>query len=272
MIALISSAGEEIYKQFVLQVLCYPTGHILPDVPYSLDRVANPFDQSPSDLVDEKEAVIVLVDYVPTGNLAQPLQPLFLPLRKATISRASRFAGKLLLDVRLGEYCYYDDNIKNSYIPASASVTPRFWSGVIGAIDQSPRPMPTSPGKAIDPADRKSWMSTGNFVLKIGKDAIDFRVLDARGEKVVRDECEDWKSVVDMVTRTGQFEDKLFYQISGLRRPDSEVSLSLLTVGDRSVYQLTAGDSAELVLHFYQGRKRQATDKSVLQTLPTTLS
>jgi hypothetical protein len=262
MIVLVSSGGEEIYQQFVLQVLCYPCGHILPDVPYSLARVCSPFDQSPDDLKKGTKAVIVLVDYVPSGNLTTPLEPVFVPLREATISRARRFAGKLLLDLTLDNYCYYDEQIKQSYDDKGTDIAPRFWSRVIRSIPQSPHPAPAS-GGSIDPSDPKSWVSAGKFVLQIDDDKLDLRVLSIAEQ--VRAERDDWKSVVDMVTKRGQFEEKLFYQVSEFRSPDTNNSVPLLTVGDRTVYALTAGTSAELVLHFYQGRKRQSKNKSVLQ-------
>jgi hypothetical protein len=293
MILLFSSGGEEIYKQFVLRVLCYPTEHILSDVPYSLDRVASPFDQSPADLVKEQKAVIVLVDYVITGNDGGSLEPVFLPLRMATIIRASRFAGKLLLDVRLGSYPYYDEEIRRGYHGNSYDLGARLWSRVIRETPLSPRPKPSSSDKPIKPDDRSSWVSSGKFVLKIADEGLDFQVHDSRGEETIRAECDDWKSVIDMVTQRGQFEDKLFYQIWGLRKPEvdlvrkhfwsdlfygvgvgvrlkksiDEDGVRLLTLGDRSVYELSAGDSAELVLHFYQGKKRLAQDKKTLEII-----
>jgi hypothetical protein len=276
MIALISSAGEEIYKQFVLRVLCYPTGHILADVPYSLDRVASPFDRLPCDLTNEKGgAVIVLVDYVRSSG-ADPLKPIFLPLREATIVKARRIAGKLLLDVRLGDCCFYDAEVKAGYANQITDARPRIWSAVISSASESPRPMRKDPARPIDPDDHTSWVSTGKFVLEIARDALDFRVFD-RAESV-RTEYEDWKSVVDMITQRGQFDDKLFYQIWGLRKPaiesirfqglktllgrlrlrnlEDHSGVKVLTLGERTVYQLMAGDSAELGLHFYHGQKR----------------
>lgn len=283
MIVLISSGGEEIYKQFVLRVLCYPTGHILADIPYSRGRVAEQFKQSTDPLIsDEEGAVIVLVDYEETGDTNNPLQPVFLPLRTVKIINPRRVAGKLLLDARLGDYCYYDEDVQKGYSNQAQQIPPsRMWSAVIAGTDQSPHAMPKDQTRQIDPKDHSTWVSAGNFVLSVPAKALDFKV---NGDATtVRSEREDWKLVVDMITRRTQFEEKLFYQIWALQRPALDKSnygflyrlrnkfnsedkkIGITTMGGRSVYQLTAGDSAELGLHFYHGRKKQKADQRLLE-------
>ena len=265
MILLFTSAGEEVYKQFVLQVLCYPSQFILTDIPYRLKRVDRPYDLSPAELTNQ-DAAIVLVDYVESDGPNATIEPIFLPLRMATIVRASRFAGKLLLDVRLGKFPYYDDDTRKGYeIPNAPLSPPRLWNHVIKANTNAPHPKERTPGVPIDPKNRDSWVSSGKFVLNISKGLLDFEVIDSRGEARIQAECEDWKSVIDMATSRRQLEDKLFYQICDLKKSDSEENVQVQTIGRRSVYEISAGDSAELALHFYQPERPPTGKKRVLK-------
>ena len=261
MILLFSSAGEEIYRQFILQVLCYPKGFIIPDVPYSLGRVNRPFDETPEGLKG-KTSVIVFVDYVALGK---SVEPTFLPLRLAQIEKATRFAGKLLLHLKLGEYVYYDDTARRAYSEEIEQEAPRRWNRVIRQTPDTPS-VKARDSRQVDAEDPESWGSGGKFVVEIGDGRLDFKVA-AETEEKVRREFEDWKSTVDMIADRKQLRDKLFYQICGVSRSDQSEAIPLRVFNGRSIYEIRPGNSLDLMLHFYYGAKKRTGDRRVLEII-----
>jgi hypothetical protein len=262
MILLFSSAGEEIYKQFILQVLCYPHGFTIPDVPYSLGRVNRPFDDAPEGLIG-KTSAIVFVDYVVDGKTVEPT---FLPLRLARIEKAMRFAGKLLLHLTLGEYMHYDDTVRRAYTEQIEQDASRRWNRVIRQTPNTPS-VTARPSRQIDGEDPSSWGSGGKFVVEIEDGKLDFSV-PAQAATKIRGEYEDWKSTVDMIADRKQLRDKLFYQICGVSRSDkSDEVIPLRPFHGKSVYEIRPGDSLDLVLHFYYGSKKRTGDRRVLDII-----
>lgn len=237
------------YKQFILEMLCYPNGHFLPDVPYGLDRVEAQFHHLP-DRLEGKTALVVFVDYRVEQD---SVKPVFRPLRLATIERSQILAGKLLLDLALSDYMYYDTRERNATGP---------WNAAISELDEAPRVERV--GSRIEPGDSSTWKSGGKFVLEIGDGRLDLRP-DATKEPEIRSRADDWKSIVDLLAETKQLGDKLFYQIQGLVRMGKAGRVPLSAEDNRAAYQVKAGESVDLILHFYHGKKRRSGHKRMLR-------
>jgi hypothetical protein len=248
MIVLITSAGREMYKQFILQVLCYPNEYVLPDVPYGLDRVAEPFAHSATDLSGQL-AVVVLVAYKDNNGVPEAQ---FYPLRLARIVKSRIIAGKLLVDLRLGLFPYYEDGIQTAYRDPGVTIdTGKKWSRVL--CQKRDAPVATArPGKTMQFADPASWRSDGKFVFSIADNDLDFNI-DKAAEVAVRYHRDDWKSVIDMIAPSSQLKDKLFYQISVLSGRAEKTDKRLTEYGSKTIYDLQSGDSADLFVHFYFG-------------------
>lgn len=261
MILLFSSAGEEIFKQFILEVLCYPSGYLIVDVPYSVGRVEDRFVHRPADL-ERKRGVMVFVDYAACEH---GVEPCYLPFRLAKIERAQIFAGKLLLDLRLGEYIHYDDDVKRSYVDNGWALSAsRLWNKIIAQQRNAPHVVARDPAHPLDPRNPATWKSGGKFVIEVGDATLDFQPDQERRDEIRR-RCEDWKSTIDMLADRTQLRDKLFYQIRGLVRPGKGDGIPLNAAGGQAVYDVRPGDSFDLMLHFYYGDKKRQGTKRVLE-------
>lgn len=262
MILLLSTGGKEIYKEFVLRVLCYPTEFVLADVPYSVDLVQDIYTRDPAAL-EGSDAVICFIEYVERGNATPPLEAVFIPLRLAQIEEARRYAGKLLLRLRLGDFVYYNDAAKRAYMKAESDDASRLsWNQAIKRLPLAPHAKSTREDGHIDPRDGDSWHSSGKFVIGLPNDF----ELPKAGSPRIRAERDDWKNTIDIMAGRTQLADKLFYQIGGLRGVGGgEVSLSAHQ--RRSVYALAPGTSVDLTLHFYYGDGRRTDPKRTLEVV-----
>jgi hypothetical protein len=260
MIFLFSSAGHETYKQFILQLLCYPTDYILTNVSYSLDLVQEKFCYDPKQLV-ERSALIIFVDYDAVG---EGIQPVFFPLRRSHITKAAPFGGKLLLDLKLGKFIYYDDLVQRAYKSDIQVELRRRWNTLIKQEQSAPQAVPRPPCTTIDPKTPASWKSSGKFVIEVDDGIIDVDN-DPQKEKEIAERCDDWKSVIDMIAPRKQLADKLFYQIK-LTKPGASETLPITNINGGTVFQLTSGDYVDLVVHFYQGKEKRMGAKKMLAT------
>ncbi len=254
MVLLCSTAGTELFKQFVLQVMCYPNGYIISDVPWGLDRVH--LDCRNSDALKAQDALIVFVDYYKGEKTLEP-QAVYLPLRRAKIVNARNYAGKLLLDLCTEDFVYYGAEVDPSYAADRAGTTdggtPALrWNRRLAAQDGIPKAVATSPATAMRYEHFQSWKSGGMFVLPMresaGEPALDFAT-----SAEVRVQHNDWKSVVDSIAASWPMKGKLFYQID-LFDPSSKTPQSLATTfAGKTVFGVASGECVELFLHFYFG-------------------
>lgn len=273
-IFLFSTVAAEQYRQALLQALCYPVDHVLPDLPYSLEWVSEEF-RTTCETLNGAPCTIVLTDYF-KGSDGAPT-PLHIPLRRATVQRARVFAGKLLLDVRLGNYAYYDEAAKARYdaVRNGEELAPEplecDWSRRLAAQPNSPHPARTGAAQML--YDQKAtWKSAGHLVVRAEVE-IEIEPPPSEAEDVRRD-CRDWQGVVELAGSAYYLRSMVFYQIAltrGLR--DRPVPRSL-RFASRTVYSLPAGTRADLSLHFYVGRHREdghvptnKTDKVPVQVM-----
>jgi hypothetical protein len=254
MVLLCSTAGTELFKQFVLQVMCYPNGYVISDVPWGLDRVRT--DCLKSDALKTEDALIVFVDYYEDQKTLEP-RAVYLPLRRVKIVNARNYAGKLLLDLRTDDFVYYGPDVARVYDAdregTAVSVPPaQRWNERIGAQDGVLKAIATSPNTAMRYKDFPSWQSGGMFVLQL-RDTAGEPGLDFAAPPDVRAQHNDWRSVVDRIAPAWQMQGKLFYQLD-LFESASKTPRSLAgTFGGKTVYGVASGDCVELLLHFYFG-------------------
>lgn len=261
MVLLCTTAGTELFKQFVLQVMSYPNGYIVSDVPWGLDRVRA--DSLDCDALKKDNALVVFVDYYEDPESLAP-RASYRPLREAKIVNARNYAGKLLLDLRMGGFVYYSPDVERGY-PAggSAGSTAALpaeqlrWNQRIGAEDDIPQAIATDPGKPMKYKDFGSWKSGGLFVLRLkdtpGMPPVDFLIVGDKSRDGIRDQHDDWKGVIDRIAGSYQMKDKLFYQVELKKTRSNGTRDFPTTFGGKTVYRLSSGDYAQLVVHFYFG-------------------
>lgn len=258
MLFLFSSAGDEVYRQFILQVLCYPKRYVRLDVPYGLGRVQQKFRDQPQ-LLEGKTALIVFVTYVGRGKLPEPV---YFPLRECVIIKAKLFAGKVLLDLDLGEFVYYEDWVRRAY-EEDVPLDPRKkWNSVIKASG-GPTASPKAPYTQMDFSNPESWGSKGDFVMEVDESVIDVTV-DPQKAEGVRERSDDWISVIDVISKQNLLAGKLFYQICQLRDAKRSEVIPHTLVNGRTVFELRSGVSVDVIVHVYPGKGRRLISKKEL--------
>jgi hypothetical protein len=244
-VLLFSSAGESVFEQFLLSVLAYPEDHILIDVSYGLNRVPDLYKQNPRKLKNRK-ALITFLGYR-SGEQGVP-QPLYFPLRQAVILSSRVFAGKLLLNVKLGKFVYYKERCSE------------IWHNKIKDIAEAPKPE-LRKGQAAMVFDVKtSWRSGGFFLMDVDRNLIDIRI-DANEEATIREEANDWKSLIDTISTEKPFSEKLFYQIWKVQEGGSSEPVNSIEKNERSMFSVTPGQAIDVILHFYPGKGKHTSNE-----------
>lgn len=169
MIFLFTSAALELYQQFVLQVLCYPEGFILSEVPYTSGRVPKSIFDDPESLIGD-DALITFVDYFAGAN-DLPI-PEYIPLRSAEIANSRVYGDKLLLSLRLRAFIYYSPAVVKLYDVGRVKATrseqldaaPAYWNSQIGGVREAPHPVRKKPAIPEQFGNSATWQSGGKFV------------------------------------------------------------------------------------------------------------
>jgi hypothetical protein len=301
MILLCTTCGTELFKQFLLQVMCYPPKYIIPDIPWGVERVAEAgvdrvdkinrgadgVDLAKCQALAGETALIVFVDYAEDPGSKEP-RPEYFPVREAKIVAARSYAGKLLLDVCLCNFVYYDDEVRRGYdsdlgkaISGAPPPPERLWNRRIAGQAGIVKAIPTGPQRMLY-ADNRTWKSGGKFVLRFKKannaePDLAFKPEPETKAEEVEDEHDDWKSVVDRIASSWAMKTKLFYQIEVQQNASSHRARRQdpKDVRGKPVYGLSSGDRAALVVHFYFGdvdRRSMARTLLEITADPTYLS
>lgn len=227
----------------------YPRDHVLTDVPYRLSLVSDEFTAKKYRTLLNAGCIFCFVDYE-KGASGEPV-PRYYPIRDGVITRVDVIAQKLLLDVRLGNFAFYSVERLNAYYNESAKhqrATAAAWIGDLKLQPDIVHPIPKDKKVGMSFELGGTWKSGGFFVVRAKYDLV---ISPLERVREIRDQQEDWQSVVDRVSKAEFLKERVFYQIRLLQAPALSVPLQRSRSFRESIYDVNVNARTDVVLHFF---------------------
>jgi hypothetical protein len=239
-IYIFSSAYYDLFKQNVLNAVCYPDGHVM-RLRYDAKYVEKAIRQKPAS-IKGKEAVLVFAegsianrDAAKEGGKARDYQ--FYPMRRCTVSTASAPADIFVLDVKLGSFVDYGDGTADRDQP---------WDEYIKALPSRPWPK----NFRSDCADEGLYLFSADDLPLVG----DRRELELA-----------WRSVVERLNAS-ELKECITYRLLGFYRRGlwrKEKLIKPDVNGADAVYRFRSAETVLLKLLFYGDANRKGDSKSL---------
>ena len=240
------SAYQDLYRQYILDILAYPRGFIF-RFPYDSKWLPSPYRDSPEkqnkfvDSLKDKNALIVFVDERTDGEPRRNQR--FFPIRAGKINGSPKLQEGLMLQIEftLGDYVLYQDNNSvNKYHAEieTLAARPRYHVDDCAYVSIGP--------------DHKDRIATQD---QPGKD-------DNAWKSIV-----DWLGQLNSTVRgkqnsftpipTDPFEKAMFFRIVGLEQlsPKRKAVKSATFLDNESGYELADNKNYRLNLLFYSPRR-----------------
>lgn len=238
MIYFFSSCYRELFRQNVLDISCFPTGHVI-RLRYAEEYLSATLrkDRQWCNLKG-KDAVIVYAEGAITNRTGAPRDYVFLPLRRATIRCVQMIAGIFIVDVELEEFFYYG---------GTTATLGGTWDKE--CKQHADRPFP----KGLNATE-------GSYVY----DGPDLQTAH---------DCEPeaaWRSLVERLNQS-ELKDCITYHVRGFYRHNMwplrvwwpERRLQPKITGPDAIYQFRSGETVMLKILFFGEANAAATGKAL---------